>query len=134
MIDSITIEQIRIFIVNFASIIAGGGVIAACFLKIGKGILTKELEPFNKRIDETNKAREEQHEETKREIASLKEELNKNSLNTMKNTICNKNIPISERLIVGKEYIDKGGNGAVKVYLHNLSEQYEKELKENKNK
>lgn len=64
----------------------------------------------------------------KDEIEPLKEELHKNSLNTMKNTICNDNIPISERLEVGKEYIEKGGNGAVKIYYHKLEEEYEKEL------
>ena len=65
----------------------------------------------------------------KEETEPIKEELHKNSLNTMKNTICNDNIPITERLAVGKEYIDKGGNGAVKIYLHKLESQYEKELK-----
>lgn len=63
------------------------------------------------------------------EIEPLKQELHKNSLNTMKNTICNDNIPLSERISVGKEYIEKGGNGAVKIYFHSLEEQYEKELK-----
>ena len=62
------------------------------------------------------------------EIKPLKEELNKNSLNTMKNTICNENIPLSERIIVGKEYLEKGGNGAVKIYYHKLEEEYEKKL------
>lgn len=64
----------------------------------------------------------------KDEIDPLKEELRKNSLNTMKNTICNENIPISERLEVGKEYIEKGGNGAVKIYYHKLEEEFEKKL------
>ena len=67
------------------------------------------------------------------EIDPLKEELRKNSLNTMKNTICNDNIPLSERLSVGKEYIEKGGNGAVKIYIHKLEDDYEKQVKkENK--
>lgn len=65
----------------------------------------------------------------KDEIDPLKEELYRNSLNTMKNTICNDNIPLSERICVGKEYIEKGGNGAVKIYFHKLEEQYEEELK-----
>ena len=65
----------------------------------------------------------------KDEIDPLKEELHRNSLNTMKNTICNENIPITERLIVGKEYIEKGGNGAVKIYIHKLEEEFEKQLK-----
>ena len=66
----------------------------------------------------------------KDEIEPLKEELRHNSLNTMKNTICNENIPITERLIVGKDYIEKGGNGAVKIYLHKLEEEFEKQLKQ----
>lgn len=66
----------------------------------------------------------------KDEIDPLKKELKQNSLNTMKNTICNEMIPLSERVIVGKEYIDKGGNGAVKILVHTLEEKYEKELKE----
>lgn len=65
----------------------------------------------------------------KDEIEPLKKELKQNSLNTMKNTICNETIPLSERVSVGKEYIEKGGNGAVKVYLHKLEEEYEEELK-----
>jgi len=47
----------------------------------------------------------------------------------MKNTICNETIPLSERVSVGKEYIDKGGNGAVKIFVHKLEEDYEKQLK-----
>ena len=65
----------------------------------------------------------------KDEIEPLKEELRQNSLNTMKNTICNENIPLKERIEVGKEYIEHGGNGAVKIYYHGLEERYERELK-----
>lgn len=64
-----------------------------------------------------------------KEISPLKEELNMNSLNTMKNTICNEMIPLSERVSVGKEYIEHGGNGAVKIIVHTLEEKYEKEIK-----
>lgn len=63
------------------------------------------------------------------EIEPLKTELRKNSLNTMKNTICNEKIPLSERVSVGKEYIEHGGNGAVKIYLHQIEKEYEEELK-----
>lgn len=66
------------------------------------------------------------------EMKPLKDELNENSLNTMKNTICNEMIPLSERVSVGKKYIEKGGNGAVKIYLHQLEEQFEEELKRGK--
>ena len=127
--ENITIGDMQHIIVNIASIIASGGVVCAFALKIGKGVLDKSLKPFSDKMEEMEKARIDQHEETKRELYMVKKELDKNSLNTMKNTICNENIPISERLIVGKEYIDKGGNGAVKIYLHNLADEYEKQLK-----
>ena len=63
------------------------------------------------------------------EIDPIKEELHKNSLNTLKNTICNENIPLSERIAAGKEYIEHGGNGGVKIYLHQLEERYDNELR-----
>ena len=62
------------------------------------------------------------------EIDPLKLELQENTLNTLKNTICNNNIPISERLEAGKKYIERGGNGGVKIYYHKLEEEYEKKL------
>ena len=52
----------------------------------------------------------------------------------MKNTICNDNIPLSERVSVGREYIEKGGNGAVKIYVHKLEQKYENELNKKKTK
>ena len=64
-----------------------------------------------------------------KEMYPIKQELKETSLNTMKNSICNDNIPISERISIGQKYIEKGGNGAVKIRVHQLEEQYEKELK-----
>ena len=62
------------------------------------------------------------------EIEPLKNELKENTLNTLKNTICNTNIPISERLEAGKKYIERGGNGGIKIYYHNLEQEYERKL------
>ena len=126
--ESVTLGQIQTIFVFIATFITSGGIILAVALKIGKKILDNSLEPFNKRIDEMDENRKEQHIETLSIIDDLKVELKKNSLNTMKNTICNDNIPLSERVSVGKEYIEKGGNGAVKIYVHKLEEQYEKQL------
>ena len=130
--ESITLGQIQTIITFIATFITSGGIILAFALKIGKKILDKSLEPFNKRIDEMDKNRKEQHNETLALIDTLKTEINKNSLNTMKNTICNDNIPLSERVSVGKEYIENGGNGAVKIYVHKIEEEYEEQLKERK--
>ena len=126
--ENITLDQLQHFLVNFASILTAGGIICGIALKIGKKVLNGQLEPFNDRIDNLEKARVEQHEETKEEIKKIKDELKKNSLNTLKNTICNENIPLSERVAAGREYTDKGGNGAVKIRVHQLEEKYEKEL------
>ena len=68
----------------------------------------------------------------KDEIEPLKKELEENSLNTMKNSICNEMIPLSERVSIYKKYIDKGGNGAVKIYGHQLEEEYDKQIRERK--
>ena len=127
--ENITIGQLQHFLVNFASILTAGGIICGVALKVGKVILNNNLKPFNDRIDELEKCRVEQHEETKIELQKVKVELKKNSLNTLKNTICNENIPLSERVAAGREYIDKGGNGAVKIRVHQLETQYEEELK-----
>lgn len=74
----------------------------------------------------------------KREIKDIKadnkaihSELLKNSLDTMKIAICSEELPLSERVSIGKEYIDKGGNGAIKIKVHVLEDEYEKELKNN---
>ena len=48
----ITLSQIQIFVINFASLLTAGCVIVTFALKIGKKILNKSLEPFDKRIDE----------------------------------------------------------------------------------
>lgn len=127
--DNITIGQIHHVLLNFASILTASGIICGVAMKVGKVILKNNLKPFNDRIDELEKCRVAQHEETKEEIQKIKDELNKNSLNTLKNTICNENIPLSERVMAGREYIDKGGNGAVKIRVHQLETQYEEELK-----
>jgi hypothetical protein len=59
----------------------------------------------------------------------VESELKKNTLDTMKLAICNDCIPLSERVNIGKEYISKGGNGAVKIKVKILEEEYENKLR-----
>lgn len=66
--------------------------------------------------------------ELKKDNKSIHAELLKNSLDTMKIAICSEELPLSERVSIGKEYIDKGGNGAIKIKVHVLEDEYEKEL------
>ena len=69
--------------------------------------------------------------EIKKDNKSIHNELLKNSLDTMKIAICSEELPLSERVSIGKDYIDKGGNGAIKIKVHVLEDEYEKELKNN---
>lgn len=112
--ENITIGQICVALGTIVAIISGVEFLASRNKKYIKEIIKEEITTI------------------KTEMITLKDELNKNSLNTMKNTICNENIPLSERVSVGREYIEKGGNGAVKIYVHKLEEEYEKLIQKEK--
>lgn len=121
--ENTTLGEIKTIIVFFATLFTSGGVIIAVASKILKNMIVKQITPLcNSMQGEIKKIQEDNN--------KIHEELKRNSLNTMKNTICNKDIPITERISVGKEYIDNGGNGAIKILVHTLEEEYEKNLKE----
>ena len=63
-----------------ASIIVSGGVVAGFALKVGKGILNKELKPFKDKIDKMEKDRKDQHNETLQKIDDVKLYTDKNFL------------------------------------------------------
>lgn len=46
-------------------------------------------------------------------------------LSILRLTIMSEEMPMSERLIAGKKYVNRGGNGDVKKALHKLEEQCE---------
>lgn len=121
--ENITLGQIQTTIIFFATFLTSGGVIVAVASKILKNMIVKQITPLcNSMQNQISKIQEDNN--------KIHEELKRNSLNTMKNTICNKDIPITERISVGKEYIEAGGNGSVKIIVHTLEEKYKKELKE----
>lgn len=122
-IENITLGQFSDWLKLIASIITSCGVIGGTLLWIGKKILDKTLKPFKEQMDEMDKTREEQHKETKTEIGNIREELRVNTLNTLKNTMVNENMPFSERLDAGRKYIEMGGNGGGKIYFHELEKQ-----------
>lgn len=49
-----------------------------------------------------------------------------NHLGILRLTIMSEEIPISERIIAGKEYIDEGGNGDVKRFYQNFVKEHTK--------
>ena len=63
-----------------AGIIVSGGTIATFALKIGKGILSKELEPFKNKMNDMEKARIEQHADTIKRIDNVQLLSDKNFL------------------------------------------------------
>ena len=65
-------------------------------------------------------------------IDSFENNLNSNTLHTLRLVIINKEMPLSERLKAGKEYVEKGGNGEIHTLYEALQEQYKKEVKEGK--
>ena len=50
----------------------------------------------------------------------------KQYLGILRLTIMSDNMPVSERIIAGKEYIDRGGNGDVKKFYQEFLEQHTK--------
>ena len=89
-------------------------------LKDIKDEIKFDIKEINKEIKEIQK-----------DNKAIHEELLKNSLDTMKIAICSEELPLSERVSIGKDYIDKGGNGAIKIKVHVLEDEFEKELKNN---
>ena len=63
-----------------ASIIVSGGVVAGFALKVGKSILDKTLKPFKKQMDDMEKDRKDQHNETLQKIDDVMLYTDKNFL------------------------------------------------------
>lgn len=62
----------------------------------------------------------------KDDIAEIKTENKEQSLSILRLTVMCPEMPISERLIAGKKYIDRNGNGDVKHYYEQLVKEHTK--------
>ena len=85
--ENITLGEIQTILTFIATFITSGGIILAVALKIGKKILDKSLEPFNKKIDLMDENRKEQHKETLTKIAELERIVDFNDIDTLRNRI-----------------------------------------------
>lgn len=56
----------------------------------------------------------------------LGEKSDKQYLSLLRLTVMSEEMPISERLVAGKEYIRRGGNGDVKKFIHELDEEFKR--------
>lgn len=63
-------------------------------------------------------------------LEALEEFCHNDYLSTLRLTILNDDVPITERLAAGEKYVKEGGNGAVKVRYHMLQEEYEHQQEE----
>lgn len=63
----------------------------------------------------------------KKDIKKMKEHDDEQYLDILRLTIMSDNMPITERIIAGKKYIDRGGNGDVKKYYEKLIDDHVKE-------
>lgn len=68
--------------------------------------------------------------EIRKDNKNIHEEIKQNRLETQKIAICSEELPLAERVTIGRDYIKNGGNGAVKIKVHVLEEEYEQQLKE----
>ena len=59
--ENITIGAVQSFVINLSSFIIAGGTIGVFALKLGKGILDKQLKPFKDKITDLEEARIEQN-------------------------------------------------------------------------
>ena len=74
------LEQIKDNLGLIASIITSSGVIGGALLYIGKKILNKTLKPFKKQMDDMEKDRKDQHNETLQKIDDVMLYTDKNFL------------------------------------------------------
>ena len=63
----------------------------------------------------------------KKDIKKMKEHDEEQYLDILRLTIMNDNMPITERIIAGKKYEERGGNGEVKKFYRKLLEEHVKE-------
>ena len=57
------------------------------------------------------------HDKLFAKISKLEEHSRENHLTCLRLTIINEEMPIGERIVAGKRYLEEGGNGEIKNYL-----------------
>lgn len=78
--ENITIGVVQTFVVNLAAFLVAGTTIGAMALKFGKSVLDKQLKPFSDKIEDLEKSRIEQHQDTIERINNVQLYSDKNFL------------------------------------------------------
>ncbi len=61
-----------------------------------------------------------------RRLDKIEEHNDKQYLSILRLTVMSEEMPVSERIIAGKEYIDRDGNGEVKKFYENFVNEHTK--------
>lgn len=93
-------------------------VTAACNALTDRGKRKRERDARDKALNERLDSFDEQ-------LKEIKEHELENYLTGLRLTIMSNDMPMGERLIAGKKYIDLGGNGDVKHFLKELEKRCE---------
>lgn len=94
---------------------------SAAFTEIIKGALNWLRTKTGKKT-----AVEKHLEEIDGKITELDKKSDAQYLSLLRLTVMSDEMPLSERMVAGKEYIKRGGNGDVKKFIHELDEQHKK--------
>ena len=74
----------------------------------------------------SNKKVVEEVKSLKEDVKTQEEHTKKNYLGILRLTIMSEEMPVSERIIAGKEYIDHGGNGDVSKFYKEFLKKHTK--------
>lgn len=91
--------------------------------KRGENTVATQIQRLSERIDEMDQKLDEKIDALDKKLDKQRDTVEKQHLDVLRLTIMSPNMPVSERLIAGAEYINKGGNGDVKKYVHELEKQ-----------
>ena len=65
--------------------------------------------------------------ETKAKVASLGGHEEENYMSLLRLTVMSSDMPLSERILAGRKYIEGGGNGDVKKWVLSVDREYKEE-------
>ncbi len=102
MDNALQILEIAAKIIGWLTVIVGGITAAVKYYRKMKTKLEDVLEAIRKQGEQ---------------IGTLIEHDNAQYMSLLRLTVMTDSIPLSERISAGREYIEKGGNGAVKEYV-----------------
>ncbi len=113
------------FIKNVAELIGALATITGAFFTINKYTKGKILNWLQKPVLDRIDRLENKHDNN---IKDIQERIDKMEIEDLKQNIMNDKLPLEERLICGDRYINLGGNGAIKIYVKELQEEYKKKI------